>query len=70
MFNTLQMEVSGICQWMVDLHWSHESHVKPEGQAMHQAWVHHVELKGDLYPGTPQKKEVMLVRLGMAHTFI
>ena len=43
--------------WLADLHWSHKSHIKPEGQAVHQAWVHHVELKGDLYPGTQKKRK-------------
>lgn len=51
------MEISFVYRWLADLHWSHKRHVKPESQAVHQAWVHHVELKGNLYPETQKKRE-------------
>lgn len=40
-----------------DLHWSHERYVEPEGQAVHQPWVHHMELKGNLYPERESERE-------------
>lgn len=42
---------------MADLRRSNKRHIKPEGQTMHQAWVHHVELKGNLYPGSKRKMQ-------------
>lgn len=46
------MQIAVFLFFFCDLRRSHERNIEPESQAMHQTWMHHVELKGNLYPGT------------------